>query len=438
MHGVGNAILAALACAAVPASAWEPLWTSAWTYDVPVYAANPVQLFLAGDGTSFALVDVTYDSATHAVLAKFESDGTFAWTCSRDAAIVAGEALLDDSRVAVVGTDPSGMAFVRVVDAGGGSLLWERRIGDATIDPVGASDLHAAVEAIDGTLLVRARDEDDLVVLRFTADGTVLPEWRWTAPDGPAYGFDIAAARDGGAVVAGQQNSIGGGFATVRFDAEGAVAFADIELGDIGNPLGDSRVAVDADDATIVAASPETVHGVEGAQVWKIAADGTRLWTRKIPDPKGDLADLSAHGLALAPNGDAIVSVVTLISQNLRTVRLASADGAVVTDASSAAAGMPTGFALAANGRALIGAYYFIDSSGHVAPELAEFDSAGRPCRIADDASLHGVVVVAGASGWYVLGETHPPVTLQHFDAVGVCDGTDPDVVFESGFEPLR
>lgn len=438
MHGVGKAILAALACAALPASAWEPLWTSAWTYAAPPYAANPVQLFLAVDGASFALVDVTYDSAAHAVLAKFESDGTFAWTSSRDAWAVAGEALLDDARVAVVGIDPSGTAFVRVVDAGDGSFLWENQIEDAVIDPVGASDLHAAAGASDGTLLVRARDEDDLVVLRFTADGTALPEWRWTAPNGPAYAFDIVATRDGGAVVAGQQNGIGGGFATVRFDANGVVAFADIELGDIGNPLGDSRAAVDADDATIVAASPETVHGVEGAQVWKIAADGTRLWTQKIPNPEGDLADLSAHGLALAPNGDAIVSVVTLISQKLRTVRLASADGAVVTDGSSTAAGMPTGFALAANGRALIGAYYFIDSSGHVAPELAEFDGAGRPCRIVDDASLHGGVVVAGADGWYVLGETHPLVTLQHFDAAGACDGTDPDTVFESGFEPLR
>ena len=108
MHGVGKAILAALACAALPASAWEPLWTSAWTYAAPPYAANPVQLFLAADGASFALVDVTYDSAAHAVLAKFESDGTFAWTSSRDAWAVAGEALLDDARVAVVGIDPSG------------------------------------------------------------------------------------------------------------------------------------------------------------------------------------------------------------------------------------------------------------------------------------------------------------------------------------------
>jgi hypothetical protein len=307
------------------------------------------------------------------------------------------------------------------------------------VDAIGAPDVHAVAAGSAGSILIRGSDGDDLVVARVAADGTVLPAWRWTAPDGLAYGYDIVGTVDGGAVIAGADTQFGGGYATVRFDAAGTVLFADIEPGDLGNPLGVSRVAIDADDATIVGAAPESTFGKQRAQLWKIAADGTRLWTKKMPDLHGDAANLSLEGLVLAPNGDVIVSLGNLVSQSIQSARVASEDGAILSDSvSTAPPGQPISFARAASGRALVGGFY--RNGEGASPDIVEFAADGKACRIEDDpATVHGVIVAHGGDGWYVLGSVLPinanPVVLQRFDDTGPCDPHADERVFASGFD---
>ncbi|HEY0229981.1 MAG TPA: hypothetical protein VGC55_01915, partial [Dokdonella sp.] len=288
--------------------------------------------------------------------------------------------------------------------------------------------------------LVRAGDGGDYVVIRTDAAGHALPDWRSATGSSEVDVSEIVALPDGGAVVSGQGSFLDGGYVTVRFDAQGHTVFSDVELGEIGNPLGPARVRADANGDFIIAAAPESMFGEPLAQVWKLGADGSRRWTRVLPNPLDDLASLQVGGLALTAQGDVLVEAFSVSDQRFRLLRLDGASGEVLLDSVAAVGGTPTTLTSAPNGRVLVGGYDFIDSSGHVGARMVEFDAAGAPCRSSMDlAMFSSIAATAGAEGWTVLGTSAfvanvgNDAVVRRYDADGPCDGAD--AIFANGFE---
>jgi hypothetical protein len=101
----------------------------------------------------------------------------------------------------------------------------------------------------------------------------------------------------------------------------------DHELGQIGNPLGGLHLSEDANGDLVLAAAPESNFGVPLVQVWKIAPDGQRLWTRIIEVPGDPHPNHDVGGFALAPDGDALIATAPPLGP-FRVLRLAGEEAA--------------------------------------------------------------------------------------------------------------
>ncbi|ANB18506.1 hypothetical protein [Dokdonella koreensis] len=432
-----------LATARASAGAWPPVWTGTWERRPGDTGSQPFDVQVAADGTVFAAAYFNRANQKHAALLRFENDGRLAWVREHPVWLIASTERLASGRIALVGVPDSGASvFVRVYDDAGGDLVWEREASIGRLD-IEQHGLDHLAETPAGDLLVRLSDRTagDYVVLRYTADGTALPPWRW--PAGPdARATDIAALADGGAVVTGIGRGLGGGYSTVRLDATGAAVFDDLEPGQSGSPLGPGHVAVDADGGIVLAGEPEkTAHGAPGAMVWKLAANGARAWTRALP-----LMEIGAdvHAFALAANGDALVvtsGARGVAGDALRLVRLAGDDGRILWDtaflfADGFGSGVaPSTVAETPDGRLLLAGH--VRTQDATRAHIAEFTADGVLCRVRDDASLYAAAAAAGsAHGWTILASSPGPLVAQRLDASGACDGgTAPDPIFGDGFE---
>lgn len=434
-------VVAFLALVAPAAGAqWPPQWSTLWQHPEPFRSAIPLRTHVAADGAIFAATDVTHHNRSHVALARFEKAGNFAWLREHEALSLAGLALLDGGRVAIAGDSPSGAPaiYIRVYDAASGELIWSRETaGGQTFVDTRHDTEQVAVDA-SGNLMVLASDDGDYVVIRYDPDGNALAPWRRTIDLGaPVYANGIVALADGGAIITGQGRFSGGGYVTVRLDAQGNEVYTDTDLGGIANPLGPAFAVLDSDGNVVVAAAPESPFGVPRAQVWKLAPDGTRLWTKVLPNPASVIDSMSVGGFRLAANGDAIISV-EVVRGFFRLVRLAAATGDVVWDVDAAIGGTPTTLAFAPNGRVLIGGHDFF--MGGQVGRIAEFLSNGAPCRMHDDIGMFSRVKASGSgAGWSVLGTTQfvhglgNDALVRQFDAVGAC--TLSDSIFSDGFD---
>jgi PQQ-like domain len=434
------AVLAA--ALALPAQAqWTPQWTSAWQHPEAFRAAGVQRLRVAADGATFAAIDVTHHGRSHDALARFNADGTFAWLREHESLGVASLELLPGGRIALIATSatPGARIDVRVYDTATGDLAWSRGPNTAQLHFDERDETrHLALDPA-GNLLIAGSDGADFVVLRYAPNGDALPAWRADVGVSNVRATSIFALPDGGAIVSGPGDTLDGGFRTVRFDAAGAVAFDDTEPGDIGNPLGPSYLAPTADGGFLVAAAPESNFGVPEATVWKLAADGTRQWTTVLPNPSPSPGmGLDVRGLVATPDGDALVVVDTAFSAGFRLLRLRGSDGRVMLQAQSATAGHPTTFALAPNGRVLVGGYVFSGASGTVTARIAEFNARGAPCRAATDLAMMSAVAAISADGRWTIGGASMFVQgfgsdalLRRYDADGACT----DAIFGGGFE---
>ncbi|RYD15205.1 MAG: hypothetical protein EOP90_09700 [Lysobacteraceae bacterium] len=438
MHRACLAI--ALFLAALPARAqWTPEWIGTWEHPEPFRAILPVAVLPMAGGSVLALADVTHHNTAHATLVRFEADGSFAWLRERSAFEVADALLLAGGRVAVVGSDSA--VFARVIDATSGDTVHECSWTGAQLGHDERDRTRTVAQAPDESLLVRARVGGDLVIFRCDALGQVLPEWRWRSGLTAIQPDDLVALPDGGAI-ATARGSVGEGYFTLHFDAAGTSTVLDGELGEIGNPLGAAHVAVDAAGDVLIAAAPESTFGVPQAQAWKVAPDGTRLWTRVVEIEGVAHPNLDIGGFALAADGDLVIAAAPPAGP-FRVLRLAGGDGSTRWDSTAAIGDNPTDLALAADGRVLVGGYDAIPGSGGlVTGRIAEFDADGTPCRHATTLDIGSKVRASpGTGGWSVLGGTAfvqgvgNDLVVQRFDADGACEG-EADQVFADGFEP--
>lgn len=413
---------------------WVPAWIGEWQYAAFPRSANPAGVRVADDGRSFALLDVAHDGQGHAAIARFGSDGAFAWLRERAGSFRMDARLMQDGRIAVV--DQFGDVRVRVYDADGG-IAWEDHSRPGLL---AAGPRRLAIGA-QGDLLIPVIDGEDFAVIRYTPDGLVLPAWRWSPGPEDLQVDDIVATPDGGAVIAGGGDPLTGGVLVIRFDAHGSVMFHDRELGDHGTTqglLGLVSVEVDEGGDVVAACALENASGASQAQLWKIAPDGSRRWTRALVHPVHPSMGVLVGCFALAANGDALVATDLGDYGALRVLRADRHTGEPLGIGVAPIEGMPTGLAQAPNGRLLVTGIDFIDSQGHVGLRIAEFDAQLRPCRVANlDTQYFGATAAGSAHGWTLaagtlLEDLSNDAHVVHYDADGACMT---DVLFIDGFE---
>lgn len=434
---IGTAFALAGALATTSASAsWQPAWVGSWQYDVDPSGVTPMDVCVAAEGRVFALLSVAHDGRSHTALARFDEGGAFVWLRERRGVDGRGMQLLPDGNVAVV--DAFGSAVrVRVYDGDDGDVVWE---DESQAGRISAGSRQLALGA-DGALLVPAIDGDDVVVVRYAAGGERLPDWRWSPGAEDLQAEDIVATADGGVVVGVAGDMLTGGYLVVRFDAQGQVVFHDRERGGLDGGTFNRRLflAVDGVGDVLAQGALQNTHGDMQAQVWKIAADGSRRWTRPLVDPVDARLGIEAVGLLLDVAGDAVLALQAGLDDRFRLLRLDSASGALARSAVAPLGGDPRGLAQAPNGRVLLSGTYFLDFQGHIGARIAEFDADLRPCRSADLGADYFVAVFEGGPhGWTGAAGTlfealGNDAQALRYAADGACDLVD--AVFADGFD---
>lgn len=438
MHSIRIALSSTfIAMAALPVHAqWTPAWATTWQYEPSPRSVGPAGVRIADDGSIFTLLDATHDGQGHAALAKFEAEGAFTWLRERAGSFRMDARLMEGGRVAVV--DQSGPTPRVRVYAADGAIDWEDQSSSGLL----AAGPRRLAIGVDGGLLIPAIDGDEIIVLRYGAEGQPRTAWRWSPGPENLQVDDIVATPDGGAVVGGAGDPFSGGLLVVRFDADGEVVFHDRELGDHGTTHGMASlvsVEVDRNGDVLAAGALENAFGATQALVWKVAADGSRTWTRVLEGPPEAFFAMGLGGFALADDGDALVVLDHGNGGPLQLLRVSGTDGTTRGLGVAPIDGNPHGLALAPNGRALVTGTAFIDSQGHIGARVAEFDASTRPCRVVDlDEHYFAAVAAGSADGWTLAagslfdGPGNEAWVLR-FDADGACDAGD--AIFAGGFE---
>lgn len=441
-HG---AAAAGLTVAGAACAQWLPQTIHEWTPSES-RGFNVRNVISQADGDVFISASMRTGSPRYATISRFDAIDGVQWGLIGPfvhASKLAPAALLANDRVAIVG-EYFDEIFIEVRDRATGALVWDDQISNTELPLNQQFVSNALVQTPNGNLLVRIEDDDEFVLLRYDENGASLPAWRWPCPtlgSGPAYTFGLLATTDGGVVVLGGCGA-GSGIVTVRLDATGTELFHDIELGENNGAVVSAAafVGVDADDSLIVAAGPETLTGVTGAMVWKISANGTRLWTTAIPRRMPfDGAD--ARAFLIAANGDALVAVGDTHDPP-RVLRIDHATGTILWAASPPAGDMPTALAEAPNGRIMIVDTSYVPNPqdpplGERVYAITEFTADGRLCRRKVEVPGAYQRVTTSSNAWVVVGqgalgpENQTSLVVQRFDTDGTCN-----YLFADGFEP--
>ena len=227
--------------------------------------------------------------------------------------------------------NPSPKIFV-VKFAPDGSLSWQRIWNGTTIRGLGRPDVAVSADGSVYVTGITADNQNDAVLLKFDANGTLLWERAWggAASD---EGLAVATASDGSVYIAGTAESFGSstGLFVVKFDAAGNLVWQKISDGAAGN-----AVAV-ASDGSVYAAGTTPRTGQIGnfdIVVLKITATGSLVWQRtysagEVVDPRGRMA---------AGSDGSIVMVGAIQTVSRRSADIAAlivkltSDGALVFD----------------------------------------------------------------------------------------------------------
>src|SRR5215472_10755850 len=194
--------------------------------------------------------------------------------------------------------NPSPKIFV-VKFAPDGSLTWQRIWNGTTIRGLGRPDVAVSADGSIYVTGVTADNQNDAVLLKFDANGTLLWERAWggAASD---QGLAVATASDGSAYIAGTATSFGPSSSSlfvVKFDSLGNLVWQRISDGAEGN-----AVAV-GPDGSVYAAGTTPRPGLIGnfdIIALKVTSDGDLVWQRtyasgEVVDPRGGMT-IAADG----------------------------------------------------------------------------------------------------------------------------------------------
>jgi len=213
-----------------------------------------------------------------------------------------------------------------------GSLSWQRIWNGTTIRGLGRPDVSVSADGSVYVTGVTADNQNDAVLLKFGANGTLLWERAWggAASD---EGLAVATASDGSVYIAGTAESFGpssSGLFVVKFDVAGNLVWQKISDGAAGN-----AVAV-ASDGSVYAAGTTPRPGQIGnfdIVALKITAAGNLVWQRTYS--AGDVVDPRGR---MAAGSDGSIVMVGAIQTVRRTADIAAlivkltSDGALVFD----------------------------------------------------------------------------------------------------------
>ena len=267
---------------------------------------------------------------------RLDDLGATLWTHQFGSAehdVIEGLAVGADGRVVVAGTTggalegPSagaGDAFVRVVDAAG-DVVWTRQFGSIGEDfalgvATGPGGRIAVVGGTNGDLAnpaAAAREENDAFVRVYDAGGDVV----WTDQFGTTAFDDhlacVGIAKDGTVIVFGvTDGALAATNAGARdvfaraYDAAGQVLWTR-QFGSGGSDYA-TGLAVAGTNHVVVAGSTTGAMAGDAAGgldvfVMRLGTDGQIAWLRQF----GTEADDRARGLAIGPDGQAIVAGAT-------------------------------------------------------------------------------------------------------------------------------
>jgi uncharacterized delta-60 repeat protein len=228
--------------------------------------------------------------------------------------------------------NPSPKIFV-VKFAPDGSLSWQRIWNGTTIRGLGRPDVAVSADGSVYVTGITADNQNDAVLLKFDANGTLLWERAWggAASD---ESLAVATAPDGSVYIAGTATSFEPSFFglfVVKFDAAGNLVWQRISDGAAGNAVAVASVG------SVYAAGTTPRPGQIGnfdIVVLKITAAGSLVWQRtyssgEVVDPRGRMA--------AGPDGSIVmVGAIQTVSHNAADiaaliVKLTS-DGALVFD----------------------------------------------------------------------------------------------------------
>src|SRR6266576_1525258 len=253
-----------------------------------------------------------------------------------------GVASAADGSLYVVGitdsfaTDPFGNPSPRIFPvkfAADGSLSWQRIWNGTTIRGLGRPDVAVSADGSVYVTGVTADNQNDAVLLKFDANGTLLWETAWggAASD---EGLAVATASDGSVYIAGTAESFGpssSGLFVVKFDSAGNLIWQRISDGAAGN-----AVAVASDGSVYAAGTIPRADQIGNFDivVLKITAAGSLVWQRtysagEVVDPRGRMAAGSDGSIVMV----GAIQTVSRRSADIATliVKLTS-DGALVFD----------------------------------------------------------------------------------------------------------
>jgi len=227
--------------------------------------------------------------------------------------------------------NPSPKIFI-VKFAPDGSLNWQRIWNGTTIRGLGRPDVAVSADGSIYVTGVTAYNQNDAVLLKFDANGTLVWERAWggAASD---EALSVATASDGSVYIAGTAESFGpssSGLFVVKFDSAGNLVWQRISDGAAGNAV------VVASDGSVYAAgtTPRNEIGNFDIVVLKITATGSLLWQRTysagdVVDPRGRMAAGSDGSIVIA---GAIQTVSNHAADIAALIVKLTSDGALVFD----------------------------------------------------------------------------------------------------------
>jgi uncharacterized delta-60 repeat protein len=239
--------------------------------------------------------------------------------------------------------NPSPKIFV-VKFAPNGSLSWQRIWNGTTIRGLGRPDVAVSADGSVYVTGVTADNQNDAVLLKFDASGTLLWERAWggAASD---ESLAVATASDGSAYIAGTATSFGpssAGLFVVKFDSAGNLVWQRISDGAAGN-----AVAVAPDGSVYAAGTTPRADQIGNFDivVLKITAAGSLVWQRtysagEVVDPRGRMAAGPDGSIVIA--GAIQAAKAGLVDLAALIVKLTS-DGALVFDKQFAGKATETG-----------------------------------------------------------------------------------------------
>jgi uncharacterized delta-60 repeat protein len=228
--------------------------------------------------------------------------------------------------------NPSPKIFV-VKFAPDGSLTWQRIWNGTTIRGLGRPDVAVSTDGAVYVTGVTADNQNDAVLLKLDANGTLLWERTWggAASD---ESLAVATAPDGSVYIAGTATSFGpssAGLFVVKFDSTGNLVWQRISDGAVGN-----AVAV-APDGSVYAAGttprPDQTGDFDIVAL-KITAAGSLVWQRtysagEVVDPRGRMAAGSDGSIVMV---GAIQTVSRHVADIAALIVKLTSDGALVFD----------------------------------------------------------------------------------------------------------